>query len=101
MKEFDENAAVAAMRKALSPEKAEKYTDDDLLEVLDLIFDHYEESGALDPDLEDDDLDEEAEINAAVEYIARFLRKSKDNRIEAEDLPALVKAELVYEESLL
>lgn len=101
MKEFDENAAVAAMRQALSPEKAQIYSDDDLLEVLDLIFDHYEESGALEPDLVEDEEDEEAMIAEAVEYIERFLRKSKDNKIDAADLPALVKAELDYEESLL
>lgn len=102
MKEFNENEAVAAMRAALDPEKAERYTDDDLLEVIDLIFDHYEENGDLDLDSSDtSDVDDEAEIKGATTYVTRFLKKDKNRKIDLADIPAIVRAEYGYELSLI
>lgn len=102
MKEFNENEAVAAMRAALPADRAEKYTDDDLLEVLDLIFDHYEENGDLDIDAGDDsEVDDEAEIKATVTYVSRFIKKDKSAKIELSDIPAIVRAEYEYELSLI
>ena len=48
MKEFDEKEAVKAMRQALSPEASQRCSDDELLNVIDIIWDWYEESGLLD-----------------------------------------------------
>lgn len=102
MKEFNENEAVAAMRAALPDDRSGKYTDDDLLEVLDLIFDHYEENGDLDIDAGDDsEVDDEAEIKGAVDYVTRFIKKDKSTKIELADIPALVRAEYQYELSLI
>lgn len=102
MKEFNENEAIAAMRNALDPERAQKYTDDDLLEVLDLIFDHYEESGDLNPDsLDDSDVDDEAEMKATTAYVSRIIKKDKNTKIEVCDIADLVRGEYDYELSLI
>ncbi len=101
MKEFNENEALEAMRAALEPGKAAKYTDDDLLEVLDLIFDHYEENGDLEPDGDDSDVDDEAEVAATVAYVTRYIKKDKASKIDPSDVPALVRGEYGYELSLI
>lgn len=101
MKEFNENEAVAAMREALGATAATKYSDDDLLEVLDLIFDHYEENGDLEPDGDDSDVDDEAEIKATAAYVSRFVKKAKNTKIELADVEALVRGEYEYELSLI
>lgn len=90
------------MRAALPEGQARKYTDDDLLEVLDLIFDHYEENGDLDVDVSDDsDVDDEAEIEATAAYVTRYVRKDKASKIELADIPSIVRGEYEYELSLI
>lgn len=102
MKEFNENEAIAAMRAALPAESSGKYSDDDLLEVLDLIFDHYEENGDLDPDASSaDDVDDEEEIKATTAFVARFIKKDKSSKIDLGDIPAIVRGEYTYELSLI
>ena len=105
MKEFDENEAISAMRKVLTEEKMALYSDDDLLEVLDLIFDSYEETGQLDIDFSDDDDSTETvsekEILSIIEFVTKFIKKDKTSKINIEDIPALVRAEVGYELSLI
>ena len=96
MKEFDENEAVELMAKALAPERR---NDNAVCEVLDLIYDYYDENGDLDVDF---DGDEEPDTEAMVAYIGRYLRKnSPEVAFTDEEIAAIVKAEIAYEESLL
>lgn len=95
MKEYNENEAVEAMS-AVLPE-ASRDTDS-VCEVLDLIYDYYEENGELDID----DGEEETDVGAIVEYILKYFRK---NAPEVNFTPAqladMVRAEIEYESSLL
>lgn len=90
-KEFDENDAVAAIRQALSQQQNEKYSNDDLLLVLDTISDYFDNC-----DDESDQLVEEL----LVDYVTRQLRRDKECPIESDDVPTIVSAELDYEDSL-
>lgn len=100
MKEFNENDAIRAMRVAI-PEGSPRYDDDELLNIIDMIWDYYEENGMLDIDLEEDLSLEEDLMGDLVEYVTRMLKKDKGARIIVADVPALVAAELAYEESLM
>lgn len=93
MKEFDEEQAVDAMAAAIEYKEIDR---DYLYQVLDLIFDYDEENGHL--DIEND---EDEDIDAIVAYIRKYLAKEKDIELNAEEIRALVEAELAYEESLL
>lgn len=98
--EFDENLAIKAMKEALPEEKRNRYDDDELLNVIDMIWDYYEENGMLDIDL-DDDPDEDEDILADLcSYVGRMLRRDKGADVDPEDIPALVAAELEYENSI-
>lgn len=55
MKEFDEKEAIKAMRTAISEEKSRLYDDDELLNIIDIIWDWYDDQGLLDIDAEADD----------------------------------------------
>lgn len=91
MKEFDENEAIAVMSKALAPRKV---NEDDVCEVLDLIFDFYEDNGALDINDEDED--------PSVDEIAKYILKYIDRDLFSyRDIQAMVRAEISYEESLI
>jgi len=98
--EFDENKAIEAMRCALPEDKRSLYDDDELLNIIDMIWDYYEENGMLDIDLVEDD-EEDEDIHADLcTYVGRMLRKDKGANVAPEDIPLLVAAELKYEDSL-
>ncbi len=98
MKEFDEKEAVKAMRQALSPEASERCSDDELLNVIDIIWDWYEESGLLDIDSEADD--EDVNVDALNAHVRKMLAKDKLSPIRPDEVEPIVAAELRYEQSL-
>ena len=98
MKEFDEKEAVKAMRQALSPEASERCSDDELLNVIDIIWDWYEESGLLDIDSEADD--EDVNVDALNAHVRKTLAKDKLSPIRPDEVEPIVAAELRYEQSL-
>lgn len=96
---FDEDKAVAFIRKMLPKEVSGKYDDDEILNVIDMIWDYYDRSGFLSLDASDDD-DEEIDVAKLVDYVRKQLRKDKEALMDPADVDLVVKAELEYEESL-
>ncbi len=96
--EFDENDAIKYIRNIAPEEIANKYDDDELLNLIDIIYDYYEANGLLELDLDDDD--DELDVDDLCSYVARMLRKDKGATLSVEDAPAFVQAYLEYENSL-
>ncbi len=103
MEEFDENKAIAYMRKSLSQEDSLKYSDDELLNLIDIIWDFYEQNGLLDIDIseDDEDNDDEAMLSELVDYAQRMIKKDRSATLALKLVEPLVKAEIEYEDSLL
>lgn len=98
--EYDENIAIKQIRKVLYDKSNTIYDDDEILNVIDMIWDFYDENGMLDIDLEDGEDDSEAIYSELCDYVVRMLKKDKEAKILPEDVPAIVKAEVDYELSL-
>lgn len=98
MKEFDEKEAIKAMRQALSPEASERCSDDELLNVIDIIWDWYEDNGLLDIDSEADD--EDVNVDALNKHVRNMLAKDKLSPIHPDEIEPLVAAELRYEQTI-
>lgn len=98
MKEFNEKDAIKAMRVAISDENSALYDDDELLNVIDIIWDWYDDQGLLDIDAEADD--EDVNTDALIKHVGKMLAKDSDSPIKREDIEPLVSAELRYEQSL-
>lgn len=96
--EFDENDALEFMRGNVAPELASRYDDDELFNLIDLIYDYFESNGMLEIDAADDD--DTLDVDDLNAYVARMLRKDKGAKLSAEDAPAFVAAYLDYEDSL-
>ncbi len=92
MKEFDEINAIKHIRNCAGNRFSAQYSNDDILLVIDTIFDYFEAN--------DDDDNFELDLNALVEYVKKQLRKDKGNVIVDDDVQAIVEAELSYEDSL-
>ena len=98
-KEFDENDAISFIRNYVPNAIKNKYSDDDILLLIDTMFDYFEK-GDEDEILYDDDVVDENNINEIVNYVKKNLRKDPDNQIEVDDIKYLVEGELEYENTL-
>lgn len=98
--EFDEQKAVELINRRLAEAGRKPYDEDEVLNVIDMIWDYYEENGLLEVESEpDDDFDDvESEV---VDYVTRMLRKDKSASVDPADVPVMVKAEMEYEDSVL
>lgn len=98
-KVFDENEAIEFIRNYVPAAIKNKYSDNDILLLMDTMYDFFE--------LEEDDdvfdvenFDSDAYLNSIVNYVKKNLRKDPDNTIELDDVKPLVMGELEYEATL-
>lgn len=95
-KEFDEDEAIAFMKSKVAG--ASKYDDDQLLNLLDIIWDYYDDNGFLDISFDGDDT--EANPTEITAHARKLLAKDKGNEIDLSLVEELVRAEMEYEKSL-
>lgn len=99
MKTYEENDAVKYILSNLPSDVAEKYSDDDILLVIDIIFEFYENKGYF--DLNDiDESDDEFDESELFEFVKKSLKKDRDNPIDLDDVENIVHLELEYEDSI-
>lgn len=94
--EFDENKAIDFINSRL---EGKTYPQDEILNIIDMIWDYYESNGLLEIDDEDDEDDSLEE--QLIDYVNNQLARDKEANVDKADVPAIVRAELEYEESLL
>lgn len=96
---FDEEKALAFIREAVGPKVSEKYSDDEILFVIDTIWDYYENHGYL--SLELDEIEEEIlDTDELIDYVKKEVANDEELIMDPADIALIVKAELEYEESL-
>lgn len=98
--EFDETKAIEFINRRLSEQSRTPYDEDEVFNVIDMIWDYYEENGLLtvesDPDEDPDDIESDV-----IDYVSRMLRKDKNAKVAQEDVPLMVRAEMEYEDSII
>lgn len=96
---FDEDDALKFIRAALPVERNEQISDDEILYVIDCIWDWYEKNGYLkiNADITDE---EEIDIDKLVTYVSKELKRAGETLLVPDDLEPIIKAELQYEESI-
>lgn len=97
--EFDETKAVDFINSRLSSAGHKTYPEDEILNIIDMIWDYYEENGLLDID-DNDDEDDQVSTDEIVDYVTRMIKKDKGAAVEIQDIPLIVTAEFDYENSL-
>lgn len=95
--EFSEEKAIKYIKSHLPLEV--EYDDDDILNVIDIIFDYYEDNNLLDINCEVDD-SEEMMKDELVIHVSKLLKKDPYNQIAPEHIKIIVSAELEYEQSI-
>ncbi len=95
--EFDEQDAIKYMQE--NADVTTKYDDDQLLNIIDIIWDYYEDHGLLDISF-DDSADNDVDPSELIKYVRKMLRKDRGSIIAEIDIYALVRAELEYETTI-
>jgi len=95
---ISEQVLIDAMRAALPEQLRNKYSDDDLTIIYDIVWDYYEDKGLLDINMDDDD--DDLDIDDLVAHTRKMLKKDKGNTIDTNDAEALVMAEISAEDAL-
>ena len=96
---FDEDDAVKFIRQELPEDVNVKYDDDEILCVIDIIWDYYEKNGFLSLNVELTD-EEVLDVDDLTKYVKKELKNDDELMMDPKDIEKIVKAELDYEESL-
>lgn len=93
---YDEDEAIRYIRNVLPQDIKEKYSDDDIMYITDVVYEFYEKKGLFNASADEEvELDEDEIIDYALKCIHKDGMKFDDD-----DVAFLVRGELDYEESL-
>ena len=98
---YDDDEAVKFIQNYLPQELKEKFSDDDINYIIDLIYEFYESKGYFVDDNDDDDesavdIDEEE----LIQYVINNAQKDGVGKYKAEEIALIVQGELEYCESI-
>ena len=93
---YDDQEAVKFIQNSLPIDLKDKFTDDDITYITDVIYDYFESQGMLDPSLEEDP---EVDVDDLLDYIMKNAKRDGFDFVRDEVL-FVVEGEFDYEESL-
>ena len=96
---FDEDQAIQFIRNAVGEKISAKYSDDELLFIIDTIWDYYENNGFLSLDMDETE-EEILDSDDLINYVKKEVANEEELIMDPADISIIVKAELEYEESL-
>ena len=96
---YDDEEAVRFIQNYLPQDLKGKFSNDDILYILDLVYEYYETNGLFD-DEDDDDKEIEIDEDEVVEYVIKNLKRDKIGRFEPEEVTFIVQGEMEYCDSL-
>lgn len=100
MSSFDEKTLCSQIAARLAEAGRPAISDDEILNIVDMIWDFYDSRGYLDPDNDSEASREELEPEI-LQYCLTMLRRDKKAKVTPDDLPIIIAAELDYEDQLL
>ncbi len=93
--EFNEDDAIKYIISSLDLKEAD---EDEILNIIDIIYDYYDDNGLLDIDCMNDD---EVDVDALIAYVKKITAKDKACPFTPEEVESIVRAELDYESQTL
>jgi hypothetical protein len=93
---YDDDEAIKFIRNQIPQELKEKFSDDDLNYLIDLIYEFYEEKGFLD----DNDTEVDIDLDELTAYVVKQAKKDKVGVYTEEEIHFVVDAEIAYCDSL-
>jgi len=99
---YDDNESVMFIKNHLPESIRDKYNDDDIIYIVDLIYDFYDSKGFMDDDLDDeeDDTSVDFDEDELVAYVLKNASTDGLGEYKTDDIALIVQAELDYCESI-
>ncbi|KGN73847.1 hypothetical protein HR11_05865 [Porphyromonas macacae] len=97
---YDDAAAVAYVRNYISQDLKEKFDEDQILYLIDLIYDYYESRGLLELANESDEEFVEIDEDELLSYVLKNAQKDGMGKYEEDDIRQVVLGEMAYCESI-
>ena len=94
---YDDEDAIKFIRNQISQELKDKFSDDDLYYIVDLIYEFYEKNGFLDSD---DDSEVEIDLDALTSFVVKHAKKDKIGVYTDDEVRFVVDAEIAYCDSI-
>jgi len=95
---YDDCEAVKFIKNSLPDNLKDKFSDDDINYIIDLIYDFYDSKGLMDGS--DDDVDIDINEDELVAYVVKNALSDEVGKFEANDVSFIVKGELDYCDSI-
>lgn len=96
--EYDEDEAVKFIKNYIPQEIKEKYTNDDINYIIDIVYDFYESKGLMEES--DNSAIVEIDEDEMVAFVQKQTLKDKIKTFSADDITQIVQGELAYCESI-
>ena len=97
---YDDDESVKFIKKLLPDDLKQKFDDDDIIYIVDLIYEFYDSKGLMDIEDEDDDKEIDFDEDELIDFVVTNALADGINKYKAEDVEVIVKAELDYCESI-
>ena len=98
---YDDDEAIKFIKNFLPEAVREKFTDDDIQYIIDLIYAYYGEKGLLD---DEDDVEESVDVEIDEDEMVAFVSKQAQaegvGKYEVDEIALIVQGELEYCDSL-
>jgi len=96
---YDEDESVKFIKNYLPQELKEKFSDDDINYIVDLIYEYYDSKGFMNDD-ESDDKEVEIDEDELINFVIKNAKKDGVGKFEAEEISFIVQGELEYCDSI-
>lgn len=96
---YDDVESMKFIKNYLPQELKGKFSDDDILYIVDLIYDFYESKGFMD-EQEDDESEVEFDEDELTDYVVKNAMKDGVGKFLPEDIAFVIQGELGYCESI-
>jgi hypothetical protein len=93
---YDEEAAVKYIQNYLPQELKERFSEDDIYYILDVVCDFYEENGFFSDEYDSEKYDPEKEEEDLIRYVVQQARKDGIGEFSSDEIRLVLKAEEAY-----
>ena len=93
--QYDDEEAIRFIQNYLPQELKGKFKNDDILYILDLIYEYYETNGLLEED-GNDEKEVEIDEDEVIEYVIKNVKRDHIGDFEPEEITFIVQGEMAY-----
>lgn len=94
---YDDEEAIKFIRNQIPQELKEKFSDDDLYYIVDLIYEFYEKNGFMDADEESE---VEIDLDELTTYVIKHAKKDKVGVYTEDEIRFVIDSEIAYCDSI-